>query len=140
MSENVCIEHKKKLHIKLARSQRQMHIFIQCIHHSVMHGIKSIQPEDKAAEYLIEPFTVLLLIVSYNTHAHTHTHTHTHTSSRKVRWTGRNGMAVETWPQMTNHCNSNANQSKTGPSLCLPPSFCLPLPLRDIFCFCALLL
>ena len=36
MSEIVCVNHKNA-QTKLARSQRQMHSCIQCVHHSVIH-------------------------------------------------------------------------------------------------------
>ena len=37
VSEIVCMSHKNA-QTKLARSQRQMHSCIQCIHHSVIHA------------------------------------------------------------------------------------------------------
>ena len=83
-SENLSTKHKD-VHTILACSQRQMHRYIQCVHYSITRVFLSIQPADKAVEYIIDSYKLILLRVRLNinthtrTHARTHAHTHTHT-------------------------------------------------------------
>ena len=108
-----------------------MRTFMQCIHHSVIHLFKSIQPADKAVEYLTDSYKLLTLIENNNKNSNNNTHnttqhnttqhnttqhnttqhnTHTHTHTQAVgksRGLGRTEwMGVETRSQMrSKHIN-----------------------------------
>ena len=91
------------------------------MHISLCYTCISIQPADKAVQYLINSYKLLLLIVSK-----------TATSSRKIRRIGLNWTGAETRSQMTSHCNGNAQTLRSVSvflsflffflSVCLPPS------------------